>query len=246
VSIDRVRLSRFTVFDELNLELSRGLNVLIGINGSGKSHLMKATYASIKPFEDLEVSAGTQTHLAAKIQMKLGRVFRPDDYRVGRLVRRRRGVDSAQVAIEGGEGSVQYEFSTRADRHLTLEKQEWKPKAKALFIPSREALAMYEGFVSAYQNQDLSFDETYYDLCVALSGNPLRGPREERAKTLREPVERALGGRVVRKGNRFYVQMKAKLSWLGNCKVALASTAEPISGLTARRREARHHSAGRG
>ncbi len=46
MSLTRVRLERFTAFTELDLELSPGLNVLLGENGTGKTHVMKVCYAA--------------------------------------------------------------------------------------------------------------------------------------------------------------------------------------------------------
>ncbi len=59
---------------------------------------------------------------------------------------------------------------------------DWKKGASAIFLPTREVLAMYEGFAAAYQDRELSFDETYYDACVALGRGALRGapPRNPR------------------------------------------------------------------
>ena len=47
MTLTRVRLERFTAFEELDLELSPGINVLVGANGTGKTHLMKVCYASL-------------------------------------------------------------------------------------------------------------------------------------------------------------------------------------------------------
>lgn len=46
MSIDVIRLKNFTVFDDFKLDLSRGINVFIGENGTGKTNLLKAIYAS--------------------------------------------------------------------------------------------------------------------------------------------------------------------------------------------------------
>ncbi|MBK9260639.1 MAG: hypothetical protein IPM54_12555 [Polyangiaceae bacterium] len=75
-------------------------------------------------------------------------------------------------------------------------------------LPTREVLAMYEGFIAAYQAREISFDETYYDACIALSQSVLRGPRSEQAQALIAPIEVALGGKVALQGNRFYVVRK--------------------------------------
>lgn len=44
--LTRVRLKNFTAFADLDLEFSPGVNVLLGRNGAGKTHLMKVGYAA--------------------------------------------------------------------------------------------------------------------------------------------------------------------------------------------------------
>ena len=46
MTLTRVKLKRFTAFEDLDLTLSPGINVLVGANGTGKTHLMKACYAA--------------------------------------------------------------------------------------------------------------------------------------------------------------------------------------------------------
>src|ERR1044071_7566531 len=41
----RLRLRDFTVFQDTEFEVSPGINVLVGENGTGKTHLMKVLYA---------------------------------------------------------------------------------------------------------------------------------------------------------------------------------------------------------
>lgn len=39
-----VRLQNFTVFKDLKLKFSPGINVFVGENGTGKTHLLKTLY----------------------------------------------------------------------------------------------------------------------------------------------------------------------------------------------------------
>ena len=77
----------------------------------------------------------------------------------------------------------------------------------AIFLPAREVLSMYEGFASAYVSRELSFDETYYDLCLALGFKPLRGPRGETAAALFQPLHDQLDAAVRLDGGRFYIEI---------------------------------------
>ena len=42
----RLRLRNFTAFSDLDLEFGGGIEVFVGANGAGKTHLMKVGYAA--------------------------------------------------------------------------------------------------------------------------------------------------------------------------------------------------------
>ena len=43
--LSSVEIRNFTVFPEVSLRFSPSLNVIVGENGSGKSHILKAIYS---------------------------------------------------------------------------------------------------------------------------------------------------------------------------------------------------------
>ena len=77
--LDHIKLERFTAFEKLNLSFSHGLNIIIGENGCGKTHLLKLIYAAC----DVSTS---QKSFAEKVN----RVFLPSGEQIGRLVKRRK------------------------------------------------------------------------------------------------------------------------------------------------------------
>jgi predicted ATP-dependent endonuclease of OLD family len=42
--LDKIRIENFTVFDKVQFQFGTGINVIIGDNGTGKSHLLKLAY----------------------------------------------------------------------------------------------------------------------------------------------------------------------------------------------------------
>lgn len=193
--LKRLAISKFTAFESLEVDFSPGINVIIGPNSTGKSHLMKLAYGLHRALE-----ANTVEDLSLRLQG----LFKPDA--IGRLVRRAPGRRTAAVEASFDEGQVSFTLSSLGKLNPKFSRT--REPAKAVFLPSRELLAMYEGFIQAYENRELSFDETYFDGCKALSGVALRGPRGERAAALAAPIYDALGGTVVLNGNRFYVKRK--------------------------------------
>ena len=223
MTIEHLELGEFSAFKEAILDFSPGINVFLGANASGKSHAMKALYA---PLKTLEQNGGTTVPLAVRLHEKMANVFKPDEGFMGRLVRRRKGQSQGFITIKGTSGTIELTLNTRTGKPpIEVGAATWTSAAPAIFLPTREVLAMYEGFAAAYQDRELSFDETYYDACVALSRATLRGPRSSAAKALIEPIEAALGGKVALRGSRFYLvrddgDMEAHLVAEGLRKIA--------------------------
>jgi energy-coupling factor transporter ATP-binding protein EcfA2 len=205
MKVTSLKLKNFTVFrDEATIPFCSGINVLIGANGTGKSHVLKMVYSVLKANEEKGSEQSTPAlQFDARIAAKLAGVFKPDEGGINRLVSRQQGKASADVTLDTTVGSASFRITGK--NNLINAKNSLGSGERSIFLPSREALAMYEGFVPAYENRELSFDETYKDLCVSLSGTQLRGPREKTAKKLIEPLEKLIGGYVRLRGNRFYV-----------------------------------------
>jgi len=201
----------FTVFRDTNLEFSRGLNVIVGANGAGKTHLLKLPYAVMAmSAEESKKRNGppTKTLLQTRIAEKLNSVFRPED-RLGRLVHRQKGRGSCEVSLRfrhPGSG-LSFAFSSLAKSEVIVKRTlpEWQTRPPVL-IPTRELLTIYPGFVALYETRHLEFDETWRDTCLLLGAPALKGKREETIARLIEPLENQLGGRVVLDRNgRFYL-----------------------------------------
>lgn len=206
-----ITIDKFTAFEHVEVEFSPGLNVFIGANATGKSHLLKLLYTYLKTGEIRSRNQVLSPNdFEQKLREKLGAVFRPDDNRVGRLPRRTVGRTHAAIRLRFSNRQVtSFEIDTRDAVSL----HDWglasPPRMyPSIFIPSREALAMFEGFVGLYHRHELAFDETYNDLCVALSAPVLRGPRGAGIAQLAKPLEEILGGPVRLRGSRFYVESK--------------------------------------
>jgi ABC-type transport system involved in cytochrome c biogenesis ATPase subunit len=214
--LEKLTLRQFTTFDQIDFSFAPGINIVIGENGTGKSHLLKIAYAisSASHAASKSSPAPTKAQLQKDLASKMIGVFRPD--KLGRLVRSHR----ARGAVGGrASSSVKLQFSAAVDdwafTFSSVSKVEVQfdeatsPKkfleAEPIFIPTKEVLSMFPGFASLYRNRELAIDETYFDLCLALDGAPLRGPRLEAIKQLLDPIEQHLGGTVVRVGDSFYL-----------------------------------------
>lgn len=196
-------LENFGAFESVQFDFCPGINVLIGENGTGKSYAMQAAYCLLHPYASRNSDVAVLSH---RIQEKLRGVFRPDSGALGRLVRRGQGRRSANVSVASKSVESEVKFDSRGIDGFSVESRRRGTIRPPVFIPSRELLSIYEGFIGAYEHTELSFSEVYYDTCVALNTPLGRGPRKQEAARLLGPFERALGGTVRLKGDRFYVR----------------------------------------
>ncbi len=200
-------IKRFGLFSKEELEFSQGINVFIGRNGCGKSHLLKLLYTVVKEFGKASGngSALEAEKLENRLASKLAGVFRPEGDHIGRLVQRKKGRGSAEVGLTFSNGK-KCGFTLSTQDRISNAKGVVGSLNEAVFLPSREALALFEGFIAAYEKRELSFDATFYDLCLALSTNQLRGRRDDLLNVLATPFEEEIRGKVSLEGGRFYVK----------------------------------------
>ncbi|RYD35259.1 MAG: ATP-binding cassette domain-containing protein, partial [Verrucomicrobiaceae bacterium] len=101
-------IRKFGLFTDETLEFSAGINIFIGGNGCGKSHLLKLLYTLVKECGHSPANGSVleSEKLENRLAKKLARVFRPDDDRIGHLVQRGTGHRSAEVSAvltDGGK-----------------------------------------------------------------------------------------------------------------------------------------------
>ncbi len=208
-----LEVRNFTVFSEARLDFAKGLNVIVGENGAGKTHLLKLPYAVMAMSAEEGRRRGdsrppTKSFLQPRIAQKLFNVFRPE--RLGRLALRQRGHSRCEVKVTFSESgtSLGFSFTTRSESEVTIDlgPKAWCDHAP-VFLPARELLTIYPGFLSLYETHHVEFDETWRDTCLLLGAPTVRGAREKTAARLLEPLEEQLGGRVdLGDNDRFYLR----------------------------------------
>jgi energy-coupling factor transporter ATP-binding protein EcfA2 len=211
MALQRLTIRNLTVFSGSDLAFSKRVNVIVGENGAGKTHLLKLAYAVIATLweEGRKPSATTPTksHLQVKLADKLVNVFRPEA--LGRLARRKPGRERCDVGLEFADNkyNTAFSFATNSKTEVVLETtpSAWL-QASAAYFPTRELLTIFPNFVSVYEGHYLEFEETWRDTCLLL-GEPLqRGPTEKRIQELLAPIEKAMGGKIeLDRAGRFYL-----------------------------------------
>ena len=197
--LTHIRLERFTAFEQLNLELNPGINVFIGANGTGKTHLLKVAYAAC----DI-------TKTGMDFAEKLTRVFLPSGRVIGRLVKRQQGRAMGFAELKRGASHLRALFHNDADRTskvVVTGHNEWSEKTiESVFIPVKEMLSHGPGFRSLYTQREVHFEEIYADILDRAYRPPLRGPVGSAQKRILRDLQNAVEGTVTIKNEEFFLQ----------------------------------------
>jgi energy-coupling factor transporter ATP-binding protein EcfA2 len=207
-----MQLENLTVFSEADLRFSPQLNVFVGENGSGKTHLLKIAYTvlavSAEEARKPLLAVPTKTNLQGRIAEKLVGVFRPES--LGRLARRKPGRSRCDVRLSFQDSRLNIEFSfatsSKTEVSIDILPRSWVEIAP-IYIPTRELLSIFPNFVSIYEGRYFEFEETWRDTCLLLGAPLHRGPRGEKIKRLLTPLEHAMGGGIeLDRNGRFYLR----------------------------------------
>ena len=205
--IHSLQLTEFSAFKRVTFEFSPGINVIIGTNSTGKTHLLKSMYATLRAAEPPGGNGVGSPHLRDRLHNKFAAVFRPKGDLVSRLVHRSPGAGLAMVQIGTDSGDLAFTISSHNNVAMVgggdLERQ------SCIYLPTREALTMTDWLVPLYKRREIGLDETYFDLCEALLVPTLRGARSGDTRQLIEPLEAIIGGRVVLSEQSFHVASDA-------------------------------------
>ena len=189
MTIARVKLERFTAFESLDFKPSPGINVLVGANGTGKTHLMKVAYAACDVGK-------TGTDFA----QKLVRVFMPSEGAIGRLVKRRRGNSGCEVRVFRGRRQIRVSFTNHtisADSATVIGARSWEKECvESVYIPVKEMLANAPGFRSLYAQREIHFEEIYADILDRAYRPAMRGPAPSERKKLLTVLQKAIDGKI--------------------------------------------------
>ena len=205
--ITHLELDNFTVFDKFQIKFSPKINVIIGENGSGKTHLLKMAYAlSGGPgLFKKQGDAGNQD-LAQTLTTSLLRLFLPMDGKPGKL--HRTGADEsarikAEFLLENGEQAGIHATIHNNSRSLAIHDHDYQKNyagydREPAFIPTKEMISFMKGFGSLYEKYALSFDQTYYDTFRLLELPELRRDAlHQKTRWAMSEIETICGGRFL-------------------------------------------------
>lgn len=210
--LKQLDIANFTVFSQATLHFGQHLNVIVGENGLGKTHLLKLAYAitavSAEEGRKAKSTPPTKSLLQTRYAEKLINVFRPEA--LGRLARRKRGRERCDIHLHFQDRALDtaFGFATNSKTEVSIDTlpTAWVDAAPA-YLPTRELLTIFPNFVAVYEGHYLEFEETWRDTCVLLGAPTQKGAREKRVRELLEPLEIAMDGAIeLDRNGRFYLR----------------------------------------
>ena len=205
MAITKMQFSQFTAFERLDFIASPGINVLVGANGTGKTHLMKVAYAAC----DISKTK-------ADFAEKLVSVFMPSSRNLGRLVKRQqtssRALINCHIEISRDDALSIEAYIPNLARHSSdatvSYAREWSDHpVESVYIPVKEMLANAPGFRSLYAQREIHFEEIYADILDRAYLPPPRDPTDHDYRLLVD-LQEIIGGEITTEGEEFFLSSK--------------------------------------
>lgn len=216
--LKHLNIRNFTVFAEADFEFSPGLNVIVGTNGTGKSHVLKLGYAvEVVRAEVKNIDSTVNASRPIKREGEwYGRLFYelPDVFQtpLKELISfgAANGIGMAGIGFQvnhSEDESVRFEISSEFENlRLIGGGESISEKASSpIFIPAKEILTL-SWILPGSKQLIAPIEKNYLDLLNQLRLLPLRNPDTIDSVQMLTDV---LGGEVREEGDRYYLVDKA-------------------------------------
>ena len=206
MAINSLDVQDFTVFSKTKIEFCDGVNVFIGENGTGKTHLLKILYAFCKCKHDPSKFKDTFSN---SFFISLEDCFYNGSMADG-LIRRnipaQCTASSLIVEIESASANLKYIYPVRKG-DLSYPGEEYSCKKEiisSVFIPSKDMLT-HGRLEKDFAQRNLPFDDTLIDILNKAGVSTLKELDEASGRLLKK-ISNVIGGKVIYKNDRYYIE----------------------------------------
>ena len=206
--IKAIKAENYTVFENTTIQFSKGINVFIGENATGKTHMLKLLY-----------SASSSSHAGTDFSNKIVRTMLPDDFKISRLVTRKQGYHQAKVAVIATEENISqdkrltvlFDKNTKKWDAEVTGKDGWEKSFGndvSNFIPAKEILSHSYQLSAATSVGNVRFDDTYIDIINSAKIDISMGKNPANRAAMLKKIETMTNGKVVydAKKDEFYLK----------------------------------------
>ncbi len=209
VMIQKLDIEGVTVFPkQTSLSFVPGINMIVGGNDSGKSHLLKLAYITTKWTRRLDAKLlNTPQDMESGLARDVMRVF--GTAHLSGTIAQYKSNGRARVSVQFSDSlttlSAQWQRGDSDSLKLAPLDRDLPPE-QSIFITPKEVLSLYPCYMEVGKEYPELLDGASWDLCCALEDEGSNGGSLS-AELLRVKIliERLLGGRLRRKDGRFYL-----------------------------------------
>jgi predicted ATPase len=205
-----VHLKNFAAFSDFHWSGHGQINVVVGENDTGKSHLLKVLYAIAKTVETQAArrAGNPDAHPGTNVfTSKLRWTFQPP--KLHALIKQ--GAEDLHIAahLAGKPYTCDYASplllpdSVDHKRPIRVSGFSRDPDTEisAVFLPPKEVLTIFAAIeITRGKYEIYGFDDTYYDLLKLLRVPPTQGEIAPELLTITEELDDFVGGQIVRNG----------------------------------------------
>lgn len=196
MSIKSAHLQNFTVFENLEVEFSKGINVVIGTNGTGKTHILKVMYGICEGINN----NGKEVYDISQPYFSVNPL---------ELIRSKDSSNSRTfIELNFGENKIaSYSIIMHEGKKLAADGSSYEFidfKTKSIFIPAKEMLSHSKGFLALYNKYKIPFDKTYIDIIVNAE-LPEARETSDINNALLATISNVIGGKVLHENGTFYI-----------------------------------------
>ena len=170
--ISGLRFENLTAFEDLQLSLSPRINVIVGSNGTGKTHILKAIYG-LGMVGQSQIPNQSEMASPTAISRMFLRVFSTELKSLGRLHAKGASAETRLVLESGSNSRIEVRFGFRSKAmHVDLDASSSEQELKPVFIPTKEVLSLVRGINHPghdHATVEMIFDNGYIDLAQSLA-----------------------------------------------------------------------------
>ncbi len=211
-----VWIENMAAFSCLRWDHHGKVNVIVGENDTGKTHLLKMLYCVARSIEDYTKREQTDRPLwRDMLAEKLLWTFQPGTWRLGELVRK----GESRLKVEARLNDENYGFSFGKDTTSKIiectDLAQPQPELRALFLPPKEVLTGLDAVAATREQLQIpGFDDTYQDLIRALRLPTTQGSIQRNLGDVLDELEALFTGEIRREEERFVFRRGREKYWM--------------------------------
>lgn len=192
--IKEFQVQNFGCIDSIKVENLKGINLIVGPNSCGKSTLLKALYAAKRSAEIFQRGKNDESYQRL-LHKKLRWTFQVDSLQ---SLIKRDASQSANVQFKADKAEVNFSIAKKEGLTCPLLYNNVKPTSvNSVFLPAKEIISLQKLVIKTHSlDMEFGFDETYYDLAMALNSPTTKGKNPRGFVNSRNMLKDITGGVV--------------------------------------------------